>query len=165
MAHRDLDRRSVLVFGVGGAALHALSGCAVLRGGAVHRQLESSRAVKEGALLRIPLEELRAVEAGEVLAVEPGDGLPAFLIARGTDGGFPYAVVTSACPHRGCTVDRRGDGWACPCHDSRFAADGSVQKGPAQGPLGLPRVALERPADATEVTHLLVDLSALSPRA
>ena len=42
-------------------------------------------------------------------------------------------VVSAVCPHEGCEVsweagERR---FVCPCHDSRFGADGAVLTGPA----------------------------------
>ena len=50
---------------------------------------------------------------------------------------LPYrgnAVVSAVCPHQGCEVAWRDDArdFFCPCHDSRFAPDGSVISGPAQ---------------------------------
>jgi len=36
------------------------------------------------------------------------------------------------CTHLGCMVEEAGDGFACPCHGSRFDTDGAVVKGPAQ---------------------------------
>jgi cytochrome b6-f complex iron-sulfur subunit len=46
-------------------------------------------------------------------------------------------AVNTKCTHQGCTVawipgDKKYD---CPCHDSEFAADGKVLKGPAAKPL------------------------------
>ncbi|MFQ5490255.1 MAG: ubiquinol-cytochrome c reductase iron-sulfur subunit [Phycisphaerae bacterium] len=50
------------------------------------------------------------------------------------DQGF-YAI-SSVCTHLGCVAERGDDGrFSCPCHGSKFAADGSLQAGPA--PKGL----------------------------
>ncbi|PLX68970.1 MAG: cytochrome B6 [Denitrovibrio sp.] len=35
------------------------------------------------------------------------------------------------CTHLGCTVALNGEEFACPCHGSKFASDGSVIQGPA----------------------------------
>ena len=52
-----------------------------------------------------------------------------------------FYVVSAVCTHLGCNVDHdEGEGFACPCHGSRFAEDGRVSKGPAAWPL--PRFAL-----------------------
>ncbi len=45
-----------------------------------------------------------------------------------------YAISTR-CPHLGCTVERQPEGYACPCHGSRFTPDGQVVNGPATRPL------------------------------
>ena len=53
----------------------------------------------------------------------------------GRDSGGLYAI-DAVCTHLGCLVEQKaGDGFACPCHGSRFAADGQVQNGPASQPL------------------------------
>jgi cytochrome b6-f complex iron-sulfur subunit/menaquinol-cytochrome c reductase iron-sulfur subunit len=44
------------------------------------------------------------------------------------------AALSATCPHLGCGIVVRNDGqpgFACPCHDSRFHADGVLEKGPA----------------------------------
>jgi cytochrome b6-f complex iron-sulfur subunit len=44
------------------------------------------------------------------------------------------------CTHLGCTVEENGEGFACPCHGSRYDGDGKILKGPAQKPLRRLRV-------------------------
>jgi Rieske Fe-S protein len=47
-------------------------------------------------------------------------------------------AVSTICTHLGCVVKTAPDGFECPCHGSRFTADGAVTKGPA--PRALPWV-------------------------
>ena len=51
------------------------------------------------------------------------------------DAGFH--VISAVCTHLGCTVQWKADErrFDCPCHGSRFHADGSVIGGPAPRPL------------------------------
>jgi Rieske Fe-S protein len=74
---------------------------------------------------------------------------PLALVVVALAGGA-YAALDAICTHLGCTV-----GWdagrglvICPCHDSRYALDGSVQQGPATRALGTYDVT----ADALAVT-------------
>jgi Rieske Fe-S protein len=55
------------------------------------------------------------------------------------------------CPHLGCTVKATEQGFACPCHGSRFGTDGRVQDGPADRPLA--RRAVERRDGAVVVSR------------
>ena len=45
-------------------------------------------------------------------------------------------AMSSVCTHLGCIVNREKNGeYLCPCHGSRYAADGKVLHGPAPSPL------------------------------
>ena len=73
------------------------------------------------AALRVPVRDgffTTLVELGAVwLRREPGGRISA---------------LSGTCPHLGCGIgeDPQG-GFACPCHDSRFAPDGAFLKGPS----------------------------------
>lgn len=52
------------------------------------------------------------------------------------DAGAGLRAYSARCTHLGCRIDRViGDEVVCPCHGSRFRADGSVAAGPATRPL------------------------------
>jgi len=55
------------------------------------------------------------------------DEIPAILIH--TESGF--SALSLVCTHLGCGLENNPDGFACPCHGSRFDADGNVLHGPA----------------------------------
>jgi len=44
-------------------------------------------------------------------------------------------ALSAVCSHLGCTVGPSKAGYHCPCHGSRFAADGANLDGPAPRPL------------------------------
>jgi Rieske Fe-S protein len=44
-------------------------------------------------------------------------------------------VFSATCPHLGCTVDAKANGFACPCHGSSWSASGEKLGGPT--PRGL----------------------------
>lgn len=52
-------------------------------------------------------------------------------ITRASEEENDFIVTGTECNHRGCGVERNGDGWRCPCHGARFALDGALEKGPA----------------------------------
>ena len=49
------------------------------------------------------------------------------------DGQGQLRVLTSICPHLGCTVpwNKQKSQFVCPCHDTIFAADGTRVSGPS----------------------------------
>jgi cytochrome b6-f complex iron-sulfur subunit len=59
--------------------------------------------------------------------------IPALLIHD--ENGF--TALSLVCTHLGCTLEPKLDGFACPCHGSRFDLKGNVVRGPANKPLSL----------------------------
>lgn len=59
----------------------------------------------------------------------PGRAVALFRDAEGVH------AISTVCTHLGCIVKPNAEGFECPCHGSRFAADGAVTKGPAPQPL------------------------------
>ena len=41
-------------------------------------------------------------------------------------------AFSAVCPHLGCAIGWEGNGYLCPCHDSRFSATGEKQTGPSE---------------------------------
>ena len=60
---------------------------------------------------------------GVIVVRKPGDGT--------------LSALNPMCPHQGCTVSWKQDSknLVCPCHGSKFTADGKVVAGPANKPL------------------------------
>lgn len=54
-----------------------------------------------------------------------------------------FSALSLVCTHLGCTVEQNADGFACPCHGSRYNAEGSVQRGPALKPLRQLRIEIK----------------------
>lgn len=75
-------------------------------------------------------------DLGVASAYPPGSRTPvakAQAIIIHSEQGF--SALSLVCPHLGCTVNVNKDGFACPCHGSRFQLDGSLRNGPAARPL------------------------------
>jgi Rieske Fe-S protein len=79
----------------------------------------------------------RRVPTIVALAADVPEGLSVageVIVDRGADGSV--RAFAARCTHLGCRLDRIVDGEiVCPCHGSRFAADGRVLTGPAVRPL------------------------------
>jgi glycine/D-amino acid oxidase-like deaminating enzyme/Rieske Fe-S protein len=58
-------------------------------------------------------------------------------VACSRDKKGKLTAVSAICTHMGCVVhwNRPERTWDCPCHGSRFQADGAVMAGPAESPL------------------------------
>ena len=77
---------------------------------------------------------------GSVTTMENGG----FFLFRDEKG---FHAISSVCTHLGCIVAHvEDDGFACPCHGSRFNPEGEVVGGPA--PIGLPWLEISLSPDA-----------------
>lgn len=47
-------------------------------------------------------------------------------------GSATFSAVSMICTHEQCHTQLSGETFNCPCHLSRFAADGRVERGPAK---------------------------------
>ncbi|MGB7415652.1 MAG: cytochrome b6-f complex iron-sulfur subunit [Thermosynechococcaceae cyanobacterium] len=89
------------------------------------------------------------IPASQILAEPPGTraliaglaGEPTYLTVLEGNKIDDLGIVDN-CTHLGCTFPWNGnDGqFQCPCHGSRFAADGAVERGPADRPLKLAHI-------------------------
>lgn len=83
-----------------------------------------------------PVGTVAQLDQESQLLVKEGVASPVLVIRNPQDANTLIAV-NPACPHAGCSVIWRADqaNFVCPCHNSRFAVDGSVTQGPATTPL------------------------------
>lgn len=67
------------------------------------------------------------------------------LVVRETANSKTLYAVNPTCTHSGCPVKWEADEkvFDCPCHDTDFAPDGKVIKGPAKAPLKTYQVKIE----------------------
>lgn len=55
-------------------------------------------------------------------------------------GSKGFTAISMKCTHLGCTVDKSGESFECPCHGSRFDENGKLMRGPATRDLPALRV-------------------------
>ena len=67
-----------------------------------------------------------------------------------TDPGF--RAISLICTHLGCTLEGGVEGFSCPCHGSKFSAEGTVLTGPANEDLTVLEV--EITADGNLLIHV-----------
>jgi len=79
-------------------------------------------------------------------------------LAIGRDAGGVYAV-TLVCTHAGCLAGVDAEEIICPCHGSRFDANGAVLRGPASAALDHFAVSADPSGNLTIETGTVVDAS------
>ena len=93
-------------------------------------------AVQPGPLRVYKLGDPAQFAVGSATRMEAGG----FFLFREEQG---FHAISSTCTHLGCVVAQvEGEGFACPCHGSRFSTDGSVVGGPAPAALPWLEIAL-----------------------
>ena len=111
--------------------LAAIWSSALAMGAAIAGMLRLPKpAVLPGPLRVFKLGDPAQFAVGSVTRLEAAN----LLLFRDEKG---FHAISSVCTHLGCIVaHNEGEGFACPCHGSRYNEDGAVVAGPA--PTGLP---------------------------
>jgi Rieske Fe-S protein len=118
---------------------------------------QAKRFVLENAdvAARLARDRVRGGEGGDVESIPPGEGRlvredgKVLAVARRADGSL--CVRSAVCPHLGCHVQWNAaeQSWDCPCHGSRYDAEGAVMNGPSTQDLAQPATPLH-PAERAE---------------
>jgi cytochrome b6-f complex iron-sulfur subunit len=128
--HDSPKRRDVL-------GLAAIWGSVIAMGTALAGVMRLPKpAVQPGPLRVFKLGDPGQFAVGSVTRVEAGN----FFLFREEQG---FHAISSVCTHLGCIVaHNEQEGFACPCHGSRFSVDGTVVGGPAPAALPWLEIAL-----------------------
>lgn len=116
-----------------GAASALLEGCASPTSPSQISSLPLLSGTASGRTISCAIDAGSALAAaGSMAAIQTPLGL--FLAAQ--TGASTYTVLSSVCPHQGCSVTGvSGSQYVCPCHGATFTTGGQVTGGPA--PSGL----------------------------
>ena len=98
----------------------------------------------------------RKLSLGPIAAISEGETEVSSLRILLRREGNRVQAIGLTCTHQPCAVRRVVEGFVCPCHGSRFAADGQVEMGPATAPLPLFQLTVE-------TGELFVDLNKQVP--
>ena len=114
----DVTRRAVLKWSLGLSSALALWGLLKFLG------YQSAPAQPVRFTLKLPAEYAE----GSVTSVPEARAY----LRRDAKGLY---AISAICTHLGCTVNKAGENYECPCHGSKFNGTGYVLKGPATAPL------------------------------
>jgi thiosulfate dehydrogenase [quinone] large subunit len=127
----DRTRRALVLGSAAVGALVLLGIATLARGSKKNATVEPVNSGDSSATDAIELASASAVAVGAAKQVkDPKNGHPTWVLQL-AEGKF--TALDAVCPHEQCTVGfvSPTDGFACPCHGSRFHADGSLINGPA----------------------------------
>lgn len=134
-----MDRRSFLAWaGLGAVATSlpvALAACSRESASSSGETTPSEPAAPtESAAEFVAVGNVSALEGSGVISDGKFAGGSGKLIVfrAGASADDDIVALDAKCPHAGCAVDWDGSELICPCHDSKFSADGSLTSGPAQ---------------------------------
>ncbi len=144
----SMSRRQLLNF-LTGAVVAATAGAALYPTSKFF--MPPSEVGEDGSILAKDIKG-NLIPASQILAESPGTralvaglaGEPTYLTLR-EDGTLHPWGITDNCTHLGCTFpwNANDNQFQCPCHGSRYDAEGRVLRGPAPLPLRLAHVKVE----------------------
>lgn len=130
-AGEDRTRRLVLAAGAGLAGLAALGVASLFRRSPRAQQAAPSRSASSGSAGGQTLVAASGVPVGGAVQVSaPATAAPLWVMQLQAGR---FTAVNATCPHQGCPLKfvSKSEGFACPCHNSRFDAAGTRLSGPA----------------------------------
>lgn len=129
MTTTDLSRRGFLI-GAACVCTGVAAGC-----GSSQQYQSFIQATSDQRGTLVPLEQLSTTHTNLVYVAAHKSSVAIDYIAEANEPEDAWRALLLVCTHRGCKVAPNADGYLCPCHKSRFSADGDVLVGPARKPL------------------------------